>query len=464
MPKIGSGNAYDGSTYTPIAIAFALLVARSLTTRAAVLLDVVPQPAHRFRGTSRGRSIGRPRAHLRMPGSLTGNRVKVTLFSTSRLRPAISMICRAVRPLNRIHRLIPDHDRRRVVAGSPRWRRPAPRARPAPPAPGCARTSAVDPDVPRIERRVRLERFEPHDVAVVAVDTLGPVQPVAVALVEPQLQRQRQHLLGLQQRKRRAIRIPRSTHSPRTTAPPIRRRRRSRNSGSRSRRRIRDRSSSAGSAAPCGAARRSCAPARPARAAAAWCRAMTRRPTTGARRARRFARRTTSAAPALKSTSIGRAGQRHAGTHAARWRRRATKSAAAACEPPSEIVDERRALDRQRDRDAERVRPPLAPVGEIGRERLVVEQQAMWHRCVPRRRRRRTTAGRRPTRRAARCRASAARRPAPPIGAPPPVRRCARHADIDTSVPTIAEDRVEEAPPGIVRGRGIGTGPAGVSG
>ena len=34
MPKIGSGNAYDGSSVTPIAIAFARSAsARSLTTR-----------------------------------------------------------------------------------------------------------------------------------------------------------------------------------------------------------------------------------------------------------------------------------------------------------------------------------------------------------------------------------------------------------------------------------------------
>ena len=45
MPKIGSGNAYDGSIVTPIAIAFASCVGRSLTTRAAALLDVVAQAA-----------------------------------------------------------------------------------------------------------------------------------------------------------------------------------------------------------------------------------------------------------------------------------------------------------------------------------------------------------------------------------------------------------------------------------
>ncbi len=33
MPKIGSGNPYDGSIVTPIAIAFTLLLGRMLTTR-----------------------------------------------------------------------------------------------------------------------------------------------------------------------------------------------------------------------------------------------------------------------------------------------------------------------------------------------------------------------------------------------------------------------------------------------
>jgi hypothetical protein len=38
MPKIGSGNANDGSIVTPIAIAIAFCVARSLTTRVPLSL------------------------------------------------------------------------------------------------------------------------------------------------------------------------------------------------------------------------------------------------------------------------------------------------------------------------------------------------------------------------------------------------------------------------------------------
>ena len=122
--------------------------------------------------------------------------------------------------VEQIHLLIPDHDRRRVslnlLVGDDRRGEPAlHRLHPDP-----HKRLAVDPDRAGIQRRVRLERLESHDVAVVALDTRRPVQPVPVALVEPQQQRQRQHLLGLQQRKRRAIRSPgRPIHRERELLP-----------------------------------------------------------------------------------------------------------------------------------------------------------------------------------------------------------------------------------------------------
>ena len=48
MPNIGSGNAYDGSIVVPMAIAFAWLVGRSLTTRRALFLHEVAQPVGGF--------------------------------------------------------------------------------------------------------------------------------------------------------------------------------------------------------------------------------------------------------------------------------------------------------------------------------------------------------------------------------------------------------------------------------
>ena len=194
------------------------------------------------------------------------------LFSTSRLRPAISMICRAVRPLNRNTGRLPTVDRRRS-AGSPRWRSTGAGS---PPCTACTLHARerlpVDPDRARVERRVGAHRLEAHDVAVVAVDALGAGQPVAVAFVEAQLQRQRQHLLRLQQRKRRTVGAPlRAVHRERQLLPldvaagdevaVLGDARRS------PRHAVVDRS--AGSAAPCARARCSSGRSRPARAAAA---------------------------------------------------------------------------------------------------------------------------------------------------------------------------------------------------
>ena len=127
----------------------------------------------------------------------------------------------------------------------------------------------IDPDRPAVERLARPDRIEPHHVAVVLADAFRAGEPIAVVVVEAELQRQRQHLLRLEQRERPGGRAPTSCRSRKTTAPPTRHPIPRRSSGCRSPRRSPDRSSWAGSADPCGRRRCSCARARPAPAAAA---------------------------------------------------------------------------------------------------------------------------------------------------------------------------------------------------
>ncbi len=80
--------------------------------------------------------------------------------------------------------------------------------------------AALDPDGAAIERLAVGDRIEADHVAVVPADALGAGQPVAVVAAEPQLQRQRQHFLGLQQRERRPIAAPlRAVHRERQLLP-----------------------------------------------------------------------------------------------------------------------------------------------------------------------------------------------------------------------------------------------------
>ena len=67
---------------------------------------------------------------------------------------------------------------------------------------------AVDPHRPAIERVRRIDRVEPDDERRPSADRVHAVEPVRVVLVQPQVERQRQHLLGLHERKRRTIGRP----------------------------------------------------------------------------------------------------------------------------------------------------------------------------------------------------------------------------------------------------------------
>ena len=66
----------------------------------------------------------------------------------------------------------------------------------------------VDPERSPVERASLLRRLESHDVTVICTDPLGSRQRVAVVVREPQLKWKREHLLGLQQRKRRPVGTP----------------------------------------------------------------------------------------------------------------------------------------------------------------------------------------------------------------------------------------------------------------
>ncbi len=107
-----------------------------------------------------------------------------------------------------MHRLSVDHHRRRVLQDllvrHDRGGQPALDGLDADAREGLP----IDPDGSAVQRRIAPDRLEPHDVAVVSADAVGAVQAISVSLVEPQLQRQRQHLLRLEQRERRAIGPP----------------------------------------------------------------------------------------------------------------------------------------------------------------------------------------------------------------------------------------------------------------
>ena len=66
----------------------------------------------------------------------------------------------------------------------------------------------VDPERSPVERASLLRRLESHDVTVICTDPLGSGQRVAVVVREPQLKWKREHLLGLQQGKRRPVGTP----------------------------------------------------------------------------------------------------------------------------------------------------------------------------------------------------------------------------------------------------------------
>ena len=105
------------------------------------------------------------------------------------------------------HRTIPDDDRRvalRFVVRDDRRRQAALNGVHADPR----KRLHVDPHRSPVERAVFTHRVEADDVAVVAVDAFAARQPVAVAVVEAELQREREQFFRLQQRKRRAIDSP----------------------------------------------------------------------------------------------------------------------------------------------------------------------------------------------------------------------------------------------------------------
>ena len=116
-------------------------------------------------------------------------------------------------------------DRRRSPAvrnpGFPRSTRPAPAVLPGPPAHGRAR-SCADRSRRSRDRARRLSRTgsKSNDVAVIPVHARFAVETVAITGVEPELQRKREHLLRLQQRKRRTIGAPvRAVHRKRQLFP-----------------------------------------------------------------------------------------------------------------------------------------------------------------------------------------------------------------------------------------------------
>ncbi len=96
--------------------------------------------------------------------------------------------------LGEAHRLVVRDDRRRQ-AGLHRLQLAA------------AKRLAIDPHraaIERLRRRGGAGR-EAHHIAGGAVDGLGAVEAIAIVGVEPQIERRRQHLLGLQQREGRPI-------------------------------------------------------------------------------------------------------------------------------------------------------------------------------------------------------------------------------------------------------------------
>ena len=79
---------------------------------------------------------------------------------------------------------------------------------------------AIDPDGAPIERPILADRLEAPARSSEPSTRRVADQAIAVAVVEPQLQRQRQHLLRLQQRKRRTIGAPlRAVHRERPLLP-----------------------------------------------------------------------------------------------------------------------------------------------------------------------------------------------------------------------------------------------------
>ena len=67
------------------------------------------------------------------------------------------------------------------------------------------KAASIDPDRPAKERSPLIDGVELDDVAVETVDLLRAGQPVAIIVAEAELERQRQDLLGLQQRKWRPV-------------------------------------------------------------------------------------------------------------------------------------------------------------------------------------------------------------------------------------------------------------------
>ena len=94
MPKIGNGNANDGSIVTPMATAFAFVVGRSLTIRVSPDFTKYRRPlsVSRYMMLSPFRAVARASAKS---APFTVKSRKTTLRSTSRLRPAIITICLA---------------------------------------------------------------------------------------------------------------------------------------------------------------------------------------------------------------------------------------------------------------------------------------------------------------------------------------------------------------------------------
>ena len=195
---------------TPIAIARALARCAVADRRALVpSFDVV---AKALVGLAIHDPIALRRASVRepsKPAAFTWKSRNATLFSTSRLRPAISMICRAVRPVNRKIGRLPM-----VATGAKVWISSfETTGAESAVCTACTFTRAkrapLDPDGAAVERAGRDRRGSNRDhVAVVVADALGAGEPVAIVAVEAQLQRQRQDLLGLEQRKRRPVGSP----------------------------------------------------------------------------------------------------------------------------------------------------------------------------------------------------------------------------------------------------------------
>src|SRR5438874_2546123 len=67
---------------------------------------------------------------------------------------------------------------------------------------------AINPYGASVQRAVLAHWLKAHDETIEPVDPFRSAQPISIAVVEAQLQWQRQHLLGLQQRKGRAVRSP----------------------------------------------------------------------------------------------------------------------------------------------------------------------------------------------------------------------------------------------------------------